>query len=241
MLAVLLPFHVALIRAALLNDVRALASDQVRVTDAALLCYNILGEAESDDSGCVSKHRLRHQLRQHANEDMMIPLAAIPGLLASTCLLDVPVATFQEIVDRARSVSSSAAAASCQLVLADVSPPGGAQAAVVPAHQYESLSRDDLIAQLGLRDASLKGLQRELKKSCRRENYWMKKCGTIGRSLEAASSQPDDLNARVRLRPGKRNVSCIGGYTLALKRDLGGSALPQLRSPSSVWTTAKEA
>ena len=240
MLAVLLPFHVALIRAALLNDVRAFASDQVRVTDAALLCYSILGEAETDDSGGVSKHRLRHQLRQHANENMMIPLAAIPGLLASTCLLDVPVATFQEIVDRARSVSS-AAAASSQLVLADVSPPGGDQAAVVPAHRYESLSRDDLIAQLGLRDASLKSMQHELKKSCRREKYWMKRSGTIGRSLEAASSQPDDLNARVRLGPGKRNVSCIGGYTLALKRNLGGSALPQLRSPSSVGTTTKEA
>ena len=65
-------------------------------------------------------------------------------------------------------------------------------------------------------------LKKQLKAAQRMSRYWKSKSESLETQLVESRNESKALAAKVKFRPGIRNVTCLGGYTLAIKRNRSG-------------------
>eukprot|EP00959_Pyramimonas_sp_CCMP1952_P452505 9466696-Pyramimonas_sp.AAC.1 len=71
------------------------------------------------------------------------------------------------------------------------------------------------------RDIEVARLRDDCKKLSASRNHYRKRSERLEQLVSSQGVLIDSMTEKLVLRPGKRNVSVYGGYTMALKRNLG--------------------
>ena len=97
----------------------------------------------------------------------------------------------------------------------------GSASLLVPVAKYSDYSPDELVATLCRRDQEISDLLDERRQLVQNRNHFQRRADGLKAQLVQSRRELDALVAQVKFRPGLRNVSSFGGYTMALKRNVG--------------------
>ncbi|CAK0906513.1 unnamed protein product, partial [Prorocentrum cordatum] len=86
---------------------------------------------------------------------------------------------------------------------------------------YAEFSRGELVAVLGVRDATIEDFKARLHDAQKLKSYHMNRNQELVAMLRATEEEREALVHELNLRPNLRNVSVYGGHALALSRNVG--------------------
>ena len=218
-----------------------LSGPVIKLADAAKIALHILGEDEgraSNDCGGVTLLSLRHKIHKYGDpRTLTVQTQLLPTILHDVCMVTFTQGQvsqlFAEVAQSSvprRSVSNSQDA----VVLATAH--ANASLAEYGMAKYSGWTVDQLKDELQDRDAELARTRAVVSyekgakiAAQRRERYWSNKCDAMTQNLEEQTALVNHLRQCQNYRKhGKRKISLVGGYKLALKRNIAhasGSAV----------------
>ncbi len=207
-----------------------LAGGFLRAHDVAKFAHHALGEDRNQEGGGVSVAMLRSRLRPWERQPWQTVSASdLPFVLGQLCSLSFS----QEQLDELKALTERIAPGAAILV-PQRSQPEEAAAQIVPhanpAEKYASMSSEELRAELQYRDWQLAQSQQAAKASSKRMRYWRDRCQRLEDDSIAKDEQIRAQTLQLNMRPGNRNVSLLGGYLLAWKRNLSHTSAAALVS-----------
>eukprot|EP00959_Pyramimonas_sp_CCMP1952_P218380 4567297-Pyramimonas_sp.AAC.1 len=208
---------------------RCLVLGAFSISNVASIALVVTDEASSTGAERRREHsRMRQAIRSAlgsfgSGSSNQVPLELLHKCLNATCATQLG----PEHIDMVRR----------RLVDAD---DGAAVACIVPAVQdghgqcrletsiaeclsdkYGDKSRDELQLALLDKDIEIARLRDDCHKISASRNYYKQKSENWSHVLKGHELQIKSLNEQIFMRPGKRNVSVFGGYSIALKRNIG--------------------
>ncbi len=86
---------------------------------------------------------------------------------------------------------------------------------------FQEYCKDDLVLVAVRQEETIKALKREVKKMTKSRDHFENQCSKLRGIIVQKNAALERLESAINYRPGKRNVSSVGGFELAIRRKFG--------------------